>query len=354
MTLADLSAWIRASLKWVAAGVVVIILLWIAWIVIAGVSSIIFKPRGAATQFGVLDPPLFVKTYSVFKSKEIKNEANLPRADRKISVYQFGKSSQLSEEVQKKFVSFFGLNTVKKVTDKGLNTWKRKTDNTYLKINTTLSHFTYTRDISNDSSLLDSKVNLNKAKAMKQATEDVKKLGLKLEKTDIDQKNPVVTYYKITKAGRSTSSETSANAVQIEFFRKVEKTLTSGQAPLRILYAQGGKKILEFDFTFSPINESSAPYPTITASQALELVKTGGSYSEVDEEFDTAVVTSVVLTYWESKFFQAYLQPVWKFSGEAQSGANKTSFEAFVPAVNQTYLSLEEEQQPSSPTPPGQ
>lgn len=354
MTLADLSAWIRASLKWVAAGVVVIILLWIAWIVIAGLSSSIFKPRGADTQFGVLDPPLFVKTHSVFKAKEIKNEANLPNADKKIDVYQFEKSGQFPEELQKKFTSFFGLNTVKKVENKGLNTWKKRTENTYLKINTTLSHFTYNRDISNDSSLFDSKVNLNKAKTVKQAIEDIKKLGLKVEKTDLDSKNPVIIYYKITKEGRSASSETSANAVQIEFFRKVEKTLTSGQAPIRILYAQGGKKILEFDFTFSPINDAGAPYPAITASQALELLKTGGSYSEVGEEFDTAVVTSVVLTYWESKFFQPYLQPIWKFSGEAQSGANKTSFETFVPAVNQTYLSLEEEQQPSSPTPPAQ
>ena len=162
-----------------------------------------------------------------------------------------------------------------------------------------------------------------------------------------DEKNAVVKFYSLTSSNREETKATSANAVEIQFFRKVGKALSTGDAPIRLLLASKGNSVLEFDYHYSPLNSTGAPYPIISSSKAWEEVKEGNSLTESKGRFSSIKVIGVASSYWESKFYQPYLQPIWIFSGVGQTTTGELEFQAFVPAVNPEYLSqTEDETQP--------
>ena len=83
---------------------------------------------------------------------------------------------------------------------------------------------------------------------MKKANELLKKLNIKLKDKNLDEKNAVVKFYSLTSSNREETKATSANAVEIQFFRKVGKALSTGDAPIRLLLASKGNSVLEFDY----------------------------------------------------------------------------------------------------------
>ncbi|MEX0621902.1 MAG: hypothetical protein WD187_02830 [Candidatus Woykebacteria bacterium] len=339
MSLAELSLWVRSALKWAVGAAFIFIVLLFGWIIISSVSSSVFKPRGADAAFGILGQPIFTKTLNNFKSKQYEIEANLPKALEKVEVFEMSQNAKFNEEELERLTSAFGLKGSEKTETDGLTTWNRRSGTEILELGTGASHFTYRFDISKNQSLYEAKASLNKESAIEKAKELFEKLKLTLENKNINDKNSIVTYYDLSPEGRAQTSEEEANAVEIGFFRQVSKILSSGDAPIRILFARGGNDILEFDFYFSPIDTAGAPYPIKTSTQAWEEVKEGKAFSRSIGEFGTVKITSVSLSYWESRFFQPYLQPIWVFSGTGETNAGEVKVQAFVPAINSDYLS---------------
>lgn len=351
MTLGDLSAWIRVALKWALLASIAVVILWVGWVVITGVSSSIFRPRGVDAGFGVMDPPIFTKTLTPFKSKSFTNESDLPKASSKIDVYKFLTNEKLTEEQKDDLALFFGLRKGNKSQKDGLTTWKESRESTSLKLTTSNSHFTYIRDTSRDTNLFKSKNTLDKNAALKKTQEIFKELGIGLKDKNIDTSNPVLTYFNFSSSGKKKSAEKSANAVEIQFYRKVGKILGNGDAPIRLILAEKGR-ILEMDFYFSPLNPESAPYPIITSLQAWKKVKSGKSFSEPKQEFNSVRITQISLVYWESKFYQPFFQPVWMFVGIGKTKTGDKQFQTFVPAVSSEYLSLDQKEESSDQPPP--
>lgn len=351
MTLADLSTWIRVALKWALLASIALIVLWVGWVVIIGISSSIFRPRGIEAGFGIMGPPIFTKTLNIFKSKSFTNDIDLPKEGSKIDVYRFLKNQKLTEDQQDGVASFFGLRRGDKSQKVGLTIWKRRGDTTYLKLNTTNAHFTYIRDNSRDKNLFNLKTAPDKKVALKKTQEIFKELDISFSGKNIDSANPVLTYLNFSASGKKKSSEKSANAVEIKFYRKIRKIVGNGDAPIRLVLTEKGK-VLEMDFYFSPLDPEGAPYPIITSSQALEEVKSGKSFSEAKQEFNSVTITQISLVYWESKFYQPFLQPVWMFIGIGETEIGDIEFQTFVPAVSSDYLSLDPEEEPSNQPPP--
>ncbi len=351
MTLADLSAWIRVALKWALLASIVVVVLWIGWVVITGISSSIFRPRGADAGFGVMDPPILTKTLNSFKSKSFTNEVDLPNASNKIDVYRFVKNQKTTEEQGDDIALFFGFRKGDQIKKDGLTTWKKRNESTSLKLDTSKAHFTYVRDISRDTTLFKSKSSLDKSSSVKRTQEIFKELGISLDNKDIDTGSPTLIYYNFSASGKKTVSQKSANAVEIKLYRKVRKILGAGDAPIRVLLAEKGR-VLEMEFNFSSLDPESAPYPIITSPQAWEEVKIGKAFSMAKQGFDSIKVSHISLIYWESKFYQPYLQPVWMFAGIGKTQTADIEFQAFVPAISSDYLSLDQEEGSLDQPPP--
>jgi hypothetical protein len=334
MSLADLSAQIRAALKWLLILPVILLLLWIVWLVAKEVSKVALKPRGQETAYGNLAPPFFTKTYSTLTASQFELAASLPKQKEKANVFQLQPGSKFSEKQQKELVSFFGLSGSEKKQSGNVTTWKNSSAT--FSLDTSQSHLEFRLDLTKGSSLLPTNASVDKDQAVKKAKEILKNL-VSLPK-DVDQDNPIVLFFSLSAEKRSETSNLSANAVEINFFRKVDGTRSSGDPLIRLLLERGSNKILEFDYHYYPLNPVASAYPIIDSSKAWEELQDGRAFTKESDEFDLVTATKINLSYWESKFSQPYLQPIWVFSIKGGSDSGEKEFEAYLPAIDPSFL----------------
>jgi len=334
MSLADLSAQIRAALKWLLILPAILLLLWVVWLVAKEVSKVALKPRGQETAYGKLAPPLFTKTYSTLTASQFELAASFPKKKEKANVFQLQTGSKFSEKQPKELVSFFGLSGSEKNQSGNVTTWKNSSAT--FSLDNSQSHFEFRLDLTKESSSLPTNASVDKDQAVKKAKEILKKLVF-LPK-DVDQDNPVVLFFSLSAEKRSETSNLSANAAEINFFRKVDGTRSSGDPLIRLLLERGSNKILEFDYHYYPLNSVASAYPIIDSSEAWEELQDGKAFTKEGDEFDLVTATKINLSYWESKFSQPYLQPIWIFSIRGKNDSGEKEFEAYFPAITPSFL----------------
>jgi len=340
MSLADLSAQIRAALKWLLILPAILVIIWLVWLGAKEVSKLALKPRGQDTAYGNLAPPLFTKTFSPLKADKFELATSLPKQKEKADVFRIEQAGKFSQEQQKEIVSFFKLtNGEKKQTD---NVIAWKAGSASLSLDTSQSHFKFRLDLSKDTSSLPSAAAIDKNQASRQAKEVIKKLNLVPK--DIDLDNPLVRSFTISVGKREETSAASANVVEINFYRKIKGVRSSGDALIRMLLERGSNKILEFDYDYYPLNSVGSTYPIIDSDQAWEELQAGRAFTKESSEFDLVKVTKINLSYWESKFHEPYLQPIWLFSAKGEAKGAEKEFEAYLPAINPSFFWGEESQ----------
>jgi len=335
MSLADLSAFIRSGLKWFLASLVVLFLLWLVWVWINGASQAVFKPKGEDTAFGKIAAPFFVKTYSSLTAGGFELSTSLPKEKEKALVYQAVPADKFSASQIDKLVTFLGFTKSSQKKAGGLVTWGSTTGTAYLKLNTSQSHFTYKYNFSEDDSSFSARVSSDEKAALEKAKRDLLQLGLLPE--DISKGASSLKYLKITEGGREKTSASSANALEIAFFRKVGDSSGGGDGSIRLLFG-ASFKVLEFDYYYSPLDPVGSPYPIISSQQAWQNFQGGKAFVATARKFDSIVVTKVNLSYWESTMAQKYLQPIWVFVGKGKSSGHEEEFTAYMPAISPSYL----------------
>jgi hypothetical protein len=333
--LSDLSEGLRVILKWVLLGLAILFLLWLSWTIINGITRLVFKPKLEDVAYGKIAPPLFTKTLYSLKANRFRLSADLPK-DQKAEVYKAAETKKFSTNQRDNIANFFGLSGGKKSSSENVVSWEAKGEVAKLSINYSVNNIIYRFNYSKDTSPLSGSISLGE-KDISEKTQKILK-SLNLLPKDIDVKNPSVNFISIKKGVKKTSTQRNANVAEISYFRKVGKKLSSGHPPIRIMLSKNGNKVLELDYFYLPLGSAGSSYPIISASQAWKTLQAGKAFVEKSTKFTSVKITNVKLSYWESKFHQSYLQPIWVFSFEGLSKKGREKLKAYLPAIDPSFL----------------
>lgn len=115
-------------------------------------------------------------------------------------------------------------------------------------------------------------------------------------------------------------------------YRSYTKDGTKGTIHAVLSGAFSGKdSIVQMDYNFQEIDYSQVEtYPIRTAKSAWQVLQSGEGYVVKKGDYDTAVIRTVVLGYYESPEEQDYFQPIYVFEGDG-------GFMGYVPAVDPVY-----------------
>lgn len=162
---------------------------------------------------------------------------------------------------------------------------------------------------------------------------------------------PVYTQYLRASAGNfvNAQAENDAQFIQVNLARiplqlgAADDPNTSFQivtadqqpGPITAVLASNGS-ILEMSMQALPVDyQTSETYPLITATQAWQILNSGGGIIAQKPSVDEAIVRNVSLGYYDPAIEQPYFQPVFVFEGD-------DGFKALVPAVNPQYFQTTE------------
>jgi len=335
MTLADFSAFVRSSLKWFLVSLVALFILWLVWVWINGASQLVFKPKGEDTAYGKIAAPFFVKTYSSLTAGSFKLSTSLPTEKEKIPVYQTVAANKFSDDQIEKIANFFGLTKSSQKKAGDTLTWGSTTGTALLKLNTSQSHFAYKYNFSQEGYSFNERISFDEKAALEKAKGNLLQLGLL--PPDISKGTYSFNYFKISEGGRQKTSASSANALEIAFFRKVGDFVSSGEGSIKFLFGPSFK-ILQLDYYYSPLDPVGSPYPITSSQQAWQNFQNGKAFVATGGNFDSVTVMKITLSYWESTMAQNYLQPIWVFSGTGEIGGKEENFTAYMPAIASSFL----------------
>ena len=81
-------------------------------------------------------------------------------------------------------------------------------------------------------------------------------------------------------------------------------------------------------------------YPIKTPQQAWDEMRAQNlvAYSELTGDLDSVTITSVSLAYFDDPTYQAYLQPIYVFSGVGKVGQQEGEFITYVSAVSADWV----------------
>lgn len=207
-----------------------------------------------------------------------------------------------------------------------------------LELNIVSYHFTYTYAYIHDLTLFTDQQIPAPSQAISESVGFLQSLGV--NHNDIDTVNPHVEYLQLkgNKFEKATSQST-ANAVQVDFFRKNlngMKVVTDNNESGVISFILSGarradQRILSVKYRYWPLETAQvgrqAIYPLKTSAQMWQELQNHQAYYVSLSSGNTAVITDAYLAYYDSDEPQLYLQPVMVFEGE-------NGFMAYVPAVS--------------------
>ena len=161
--------------------------------------------------------------------------------------------------------------------------------------------------------------------------------------TDLTEGNKKVSFWKINYDGlKSVPSQSEANAVRVDFFRKnLEddyqiKTAEPSKASVSVLVSGSGtenKRIIEVNYNYINIDrESYSTYLIKSAEQAADELKAGKYWPAVDTSTSSVSIKNVYLAYFEPISLTNYMLPVYVFEGD-------NNFVAYVTAVTDEWIS---------------
>ena len=153
---------------------------------------------------------------------------------------------------------------------------------------------------------------------------------------DLENGQQKITFWKIEYDGlKSVPSQSEANVVRVDFFRKdlaETKFVTANlnEAPVSILVSGStveNKKVVEVNYKYMPIDEQSfSTYPIKTNQEAMAELKSGNYWPVNDVGNNNMTIRKLYLAYFEPVSLTNYLQPIYVFEGDG-------GFVAYVQAV---------------------
>jgi hypothetical protein len=207
-----------------------------------------------------------------------------------------------------------------------------------LTVNVLDGDFEITYPYASDQLLLSETDVPNKSRAIDIASSFLSK-GDKLT-ADLKDGEKEVSFWKIDGGTlKSVSSQSEANAVRVDFYRKDfdDLSLVSsnfGQASVSVLVSSStvdAKKIIGVNFKDINIDrESYSTYPIKTGEEAISDLKSGNYWTAKDVNSTDVIIRKMYLAYYEPTTLTNYLQPVFVFEGD-------NNFVAYVPAVTSKY-----------------
>lgn len=339
MTLSNLSDQIRKISKGAFFALLIIFFLWISWLIISGISNIIFQPVGDDIAYGKIAPPIFTKTYRKIEVKSFTLETELPKTSKnpKAKVFKVESGPEISIEDQEKIARSVGFTDEKKTSSENVATWKDQ-NGTKLIINASANQIEYDFNYQIEQDVLSENITISEEELLSKAENTLK--ALKLLPDDIETKKALVEFFFIKEGSKKPSSQESANAVEISYFRNIDSKTSVGDPPIKLLLSQNGDRILELDYFYSHINKVGSHYPIISAEQALDLLKEGKAFAQINKGYSSIKLKEMKISYWESHFIQPYLQPIWVFQIEGVSNGESDTFKAYLPAIDPFYLTF--------------
>lgn len=177
------------------------------------------------------------------------------------------------------------------------------------------------------------------------AINDVKSLlsGLNLLKSDLEKGKTSISYLRYDLDNNKlleVNSSLEANFVKISLLRgDVDKLpiyySDINRAPVVIILSganDDSKKLISLEYNYQLIDyENSATYPLISSEEAFEKLKAGQGYISSYKGTNQATIRDIMLGYFDSERQQAYLQPIYVFSGD-------DDFIGYVQAVKEEWI----------------
>jgi hypothetical protein len=292
-------------------------------------------------KYGVLPKIVFpdqTKTTKNF-TFELANDA-VPAFDdqKKVYVIYRANTTFLALQEDKETAKSFGFTNEPSEVKTGIYEFKDTTNNKTLTVNVLDGDFEITYPYASDQLLLSETDVPNKSRAIDIASSFLSK-GDKLT-ADLKDGEKEVSFWKIDGGTlKSVSSQSEANAVRVDFYRKDfdDLSLVSsnfGQASVSVLVSSStvdAKKIIGVNFKDINIDrESYSTYPIKTGEEAISDLKSGNYWTAKDVNSTDVIIRKMYLAYYEPTTLTNYLQPVFVFEGD-------NNFVAYVPAVTSKY-----------------
>lgn len=343
----------KKALVWIAIGLVALFAIWILWLVLVFLWTIIFppKPPGPDLAFGQISKPF---TYN-FDPKNTTFELDTPGGQLSavtniLPVYAIpaptGKFTSLDSG--KRIASGAGLDSEPvKLSEFEWRWGSKKQPNKSLQVNIVTNNFVYSYDWSNESSVLSGLFKTTKESMVAKAKSYLSTFNS--SKSDLRSGSGQVTYYKLVgKTFNTVTSFSEANAVRVELFRdsvsynKIKYPIFESNPNLSLVNLLiAPNTLLQFNFTYWNVDFTKlGTYYIKTADAAYNDLQAGkATVPDSALKFDSITITGVTLGYLNpDKDSVRYLQPVFNFQGEGLVNGEKKNFQAYVLAVKDDYI----------------
>ncbi|NCU32230.1 MAG: hypothetical protein EOM23_04705, partial [Candidatus Moranbacteria bacterium] len=294
MSLTQTAYVFRNTVKFGGVGIVALALLWM----IAKTGYQLYKANNPTyyaptVKYGVLPKISFPEKTATAKNFtfEFTNDA-IPNFDDQLKVYVIYRPNTtfLALQEDTETAKAFGFTSEPTEVKTGIYEFKDTTTNKTLTVNVLDGDFELTYPYASDQILLTELEVPNKSKAIEVASDFLDKGG-KLT-SDLENGDQTVSYWKIDSGAlKSVSTQSEANAVRVDFYRKSFDDLgllssDFGQASTSVLISGStveAKKIIGVSFKDLNIDrESYSTYPIKTGEEAVEELKAGNYWTARD------------------------------------------------------------------------
>ncbi|MDP2671731.1 MAG: hypothetical protein Q8P13_04735 [bacterium] len=358
MNLSQTAIEARLIIRWALIAIGGIIFLWFVFITTRAIVRALLpkEPVLPTVAFGRLPTPLATNGAISGASIEIDTpDGSLPSFPSMVKVYAIpqpsGKINSL--DIASKRAGQYGINGNPKALSSTLYRWQDKERPALtITIDIVTGNFNYKYDWVADPKVLPKSFDKDELLAAGPRAQTFLGQGFS-GFNDFKDGEVKSSYVHISGSERSTvSSPSEANAVEVDVFRKKLESKYSvvsfhpTQSLMRVLVVpdvpnNSSVDILQASFTHWAVDfDNGSTYPLKTSSQAFDELRTNRAYivSGKLQGLARVKVTDVQLSYLETENYSSYLQPIFVFKGQAQSGKTKADFIAYVPAVSSDWL----------------
>ncbi len=359
MGLYDLSAQIRKILTAATVFVLFLAALWVAWIGLKGLYRLVFESKNAhpVAYYGKLSAPPLPLAKAGLTNTSFNfalPEGTFPATPKTMPVYPVpiptGTLSSL-DEANKKAHSLGFDSVPKRISDISYS-WK---DSNFkaksFQMNIVTGSFLYKFDPLKDHRILKGIFQFDTSgDAVQEGIRFLKKSGSYLD--DLQSGPTSLNFYKLslkTKKRSRVTSFSEASLVEILFYRQSISNkypfvqVNPSSSLIRVVLGTNlgiEDGVVEAEFNYWPINyNESSPYPIKDGASAWQDFQQGKAsfVKGARKSYSQIFLGDMYLGYYETRNYQAFLQPVYVFTGSGKYKNNLYPFIAYLPAVSSDY-----------------
>lgn len=342
-SLTEVSFHTRRIIKWGAVGLVVVMLMPLAWRIIKSIYLTLNPPPPPAptVKYGKLPKLVFPQADPNYKpTYRLETiEGGLPKLINVAKVYfvTINKSRILELERIKSRAAALGFaGEPEKINDQTY-VFKRTDNPATLTVDIIYNSYKYVFDWRSDAKILDEKSLPNNEQAVSEAKTLWQNLGLLAD--DLVNGRTKITYWKLSGEDLIPAiSLSEADFVRVDLSRADKEGMrvvaAGGEvSPVNVIFSgttDQGKRIVEANYAYSRIlDDNFSTYPLKSVDQAWQELQNSSGYI-AKMAANNIVVRKVGIAYYESGQPQEFLQPVYVFEGDG-------GFVGYVPAVSADY-----------------